>query len=202
MLERFFHEAYSDVKEGHRRLFLVTSKSLPSKLQPSTSSVEAFDSPFLGEMADRQYIEIISSHKQFTGRVFVVLDDSTLKSSPTCRLVDYEDAYAVRSDFHSVQAALNAILDGSTNMQRLRNEAAMSGGHVLRKYSANSATPVQHDGNFLKFENRPPNPPSWEKCCKKRVGAQSPICIPVFCTIEVPLEVILTTFALFTQKSK
>lgn len=169
---------------------MVTSKSLPSNLQPSTSPVGAFESPFLGEWADRHFIFSVSSHGQINGKVFVVLDKYTLTRGHTCRLVSlFNKGGSVRSDFYSVQVALDAMLDGTTNLQRLRNEAEMVGGK-LQKYHANEVANSNHERDFLGFQNRPSDPVAWEQCCYSRLGYQDPICIPVFCTVEMPVKVI------------
>ena len=90
-------------------------------------------------------IEAISSQSRCTDEVLILLDTETLKIGLTCRLVSRKLAqyFSVRSDFLSAQVALDAVLNGASNMQRLRNEAAMVGG-VLRDYSASKGA-IEHN---------------------------------------------------------
>jgi hypothetical protein len=95
----------------------------------------------------------------------------------------------VRSDFSSAQVALEAILNGASNIQRLRNEAAMAGG-VLRDYPTSRGT-IKHGQveDMVRFKNKAPSDLTWERCCKPKCGHQDTITIPVFCTADMPLEV-------------
>ena len=87
----------------------------------------------------------MSSQSRFTDEVLILLDTETSRIGLTCRLVSRKlsQYFSVRSDFLSAQVALDAVLNGTTNMQRLRNEAAMTGG-VLRDYSASKGT-IEHN---------------------------------------------------------
>jgi len=157
----------------------------------STPPVEVAEFPFVG-FAERQLREAITSQKGLTDEVFIILDEQTHDDGCTCRLVSRKQAhyFSVRSDFKGAQRSLDAILNESTNMQRLRNEAAMSGG-ILRS----DRVPTMHMADMLTavaFLNRPTTEKTWEACCKSRCGFQDNALIPVFCTTELPLQVYLT----------
>ena len=141
-------------------------------------------------MYSTEYIKAISSHKIVTDEVFVILDSETTKNGTTCGLASRYQAhfFYVRSDFASAQVALDALLDGSSNIQRLRNEAVIAGG-PLRNYLAAKASEKSHNDEMIYFKNKPQNGLTWGKCCRRRNGDQSPVCIPVFCSAELPLEV-------------
>ena len=87
----------------------------------------------------------MSSQSRFTDEVLILLDTETSRIGLTCRLVSRKIAqyFSVRSDFLSAQVALDAVINRATNMQRLRNEAAMAGG-VLRDYSASKGA-IEHN---------------------------------------------------------
>lgn len=90
-------------------------------------------------------IEAMSSQSRFTDEILILLDTETSRIGLTCRLVSRKLAqyFSVRSDFLSAQVALDAVLNGATNMQSLRNEAAMASG-VLRDYSASKGA-IEHN---------------------------------------------------------
>lgn len=87
----------------------------------------------------------MSSQSRCIDEVLILLDTETSKIGLTCRLVSRKLAQysSVRSDFLSAQVALDAVLNGASNMQHLRNEAAMAGG-VLRDYSASKCA-IEHN---------------------------------------------------------
>lgn len=159
-----------------------------STLEPSTPPIEVIDFPFVG-LAIWQLAKAIESQKRLANEVFVMLDRQTQDDSFSCRLVSRRQAhlFSVRSDFRGAQRCLDAILAESTNMQRLRNEAAMCGG-ILR----DDRVPTTHVANKQStdsFLNKPMTEKTWETCCKPCGGAQTHAIIPVFCIAELPIKV-------------
>jgi hypothetical protein len=192
VLSSFLEEAWAGVKDGHQRLFIVTTKDADSSFEPSRPSMKVFDSPFLG-FAEHQLRDVIASHKKLTDEVFVMLDEQTRKDGSSCRLVSRKQAhyFAVRSDFRGAQRRLDAILNESSNIQRLRNEAAMAGGILRDSDSAQQIKHMSDDRAIPHFLNKPATDKTWETCCKPVCGNQQDPIIPVFCTAELPLKVIL-----------
>ena len=193
VLNSFLEQALAGVDDSHRRLCVVTNVTDASfRAELSKPPVEVIESPFIG-FAERQLREAILSQKGLTDAAFIMLDEQTRKDSCTCRLVSRKQAhfFSVRSDFRGAQRSLDAVLDESTNIQRLRNEAAMSGG-VLRNDRAR-ITHVANGQNAVSFLNKPTTSKTWETCCKPGCGHQNKALIPVFCTAELPLKVSSTT---------
>ena len=193
MLNLFLIEALSVVEKGRNKICVVSD--IPeafSTPKVSTPPVEITKFPFVG-YAEWQLHEIIASQKGFTDEAFIILDEQTLHDGHTCRLTHRKQAryFSVRSDFRGAQRRLDAILNESTNMQRLRNEAAMNGG-VL----GNDQAPTKHMAEMqtaVSLLNKPTTEKTWETCCKPHCGFQNYALIPVFCTTELPLKVSLAT---------
>lgn len=196
VLNSFLAGARSGVEDGHNRISVVANIPEASSIpEVSTPPVEVTEFPFVG-FGEWRLREAITSQKGLTDEAFIILDEQTLDDGRTCRLVSRKQAhyFSVRSDFRGAQRSLDAILNESTNMQRLRNEAAMSGG-ILRS----DRLPTMHMADTqtaVTFLNRPTTEKTWETCCKPRCGHQTNPLIPVFCTAELPLKVYLTTLVL------
>ena len=193
VLNSFLGQALVGLDDGRQRLCVVTNVTdVSSSVEPSTPPIEVIDFPFIG-LAGQQLQEAIASRKRLTDEGFIMLDDQTQDDGCSCRLVSCKQAYffSVRSDFQGAQQSLDAILAESTNMQRLRNEAAMCGG-ILR----NDRLPTRHVAtkySTVTFLNKPTTQKTWETCCKPCCGLQNTPVIPVFCIEELPLKVCSTT---------
>ena len=192
-MNKFLEQAYVKLEENSRRLLLITNKPLNPNLRPTKSPLEeSFRSSFLEISIPRARIDPFSYDDQLEGNACVILDDDTAKDGLSCQIIAKNRGvgyrYDVRSDFFSAQVALEAILEGSTNVQRLRNKAAMTGG-ILRNFNRDNTAFVNVDA--VAFRNRPETAPHWTKCLRRQ-----PMCIPVFCTAEIPLEVRLVLSSL------
>ena len=189
VLNDFLQQAYIGVDETHHRLCVVNHFiDSSSVFQPSTAPIEVLSFPFV-DYTDRQLGQIANSEKRLTDAAFVILDDQTRKDGCTCRLVGRKEVnfFCVRSEFKGAQRSLDSLLYGSTNIQRLRNEAAMSGGYL--KHDRNPSTHVANTQKVVSLLNRPATTKTWETCCKPSCGLQNFLVIPVFCIAELPLHV-------------
>ena len=176
-----------------KKLHLVTEKIPISEVHPTVGPVDELSkSQFLEIPAPRARIDPASYHEQLSCKGHVILDVHSAEDKQTCQLIVTDEVIGhrcdVRSDFCSAQIALEAILDGSTNVQRLRNKAAASGG-ILRNYTFKDSASAQDQMRIVEFHNRPSTAVSWDQCCRSKMGYQDPMCIPVFCTSDLPLEV-------------
>ena len=193
MLNLFLVEALSVVQKGQNKITIVSDTPEGfSTPKVSTPPVEITKFPFTGYV-EWQLRETIASQKGFTDEAFIMLDEQTLHDGHTCRLVHRKQAryFCVRSDFRGAQRCLDAILNESTNMQRLRNEAAANGGIL-----GSDQAPTKHMAEMrsaVSFLNKPATEKTWETCCKPVRGNQRDARIPVFCTTELPLKVSLAT---------
>ena len=192
-INKFFEEAYANLEGRPRKLHLVTEKQSVTEIHPTVGPVDELSrSQFLGLSGPRAWLDPASYHEELDRRARVFLDADSAEDKITCQLILTDEVIGprsnVRSDFYSAQIALEAILDGSTNVQRLRNKAAVCGG-VLQNYTLEDSTLPQDQISIVKFQNRPPTSISWEQCCQSKMGTQDPMCVPVFCTSDIPLEV-------------
>lgn len=192
-LKTFLNEAYSAASVESQRLYIPTAENPPSNPQPSVPPVSPSTSTPFPSIAAKDFLASVS-HPDVTTDVFIQLDTSTSKDGSTCRLFDWsrDDGYntvVVRADFASAQIALDALLNGVSNMQRLQNEATTLGG-VLRNYHHAKNDANQH-GDVVKFKNKPFDALPWKTCCPPGFGDQGeiPLCLPVFCTADIPLQV-------------
>lgn len=189
VVNSFLQQASAEVDEALRRLCIVNHVIDDSSAPlPSTPPIEITSFPFIG-YAEHKLREALHSQPRLTDAAFLVLDEQTRKDSCTCRLVSRTEAhfFSVRSDFRGAQGSLDEILYGSTNIQRLRNEAAACGGAL--RYDRISTTHVTNRHNVVSILNKPTTIKTWETCCKPYSGHQTHALLPVFCTAEIPLKV-------------
>ena len=144
--------------------------------------------PF-GDCAEWHLRDAIGPRKRLLNTAFIILDEQTGEDKWTCQLVSRKEAhyFSVRSDFWAAQRCVDAIVNESTNIQRLRNEAAMCGG-ILQ----NDRVPTVHVMNRpsdVSFFNKPITCKTWNTCCGAGSGWQDKIILPVFVISELPLKV-------------
>ena len=182
VLNSFLEQATAGFGDGQQRLCVVTNANGVSfSSEPSMPPIETTVFPFIG-FTEWQLIEAIDSQSKLRD-AFVMLDEQTRNDGRTCRLVTHEQAhvFTVRSEFRDAQRSAVAILNESTNIQRLRNEAAMCGGSL--KSDRALITHTMNQKISISFFN---NSTTREPCCKP---AQHHTMIPVFCTSDLPIEV-------------